>query len=92
MGDGREKLRAGRPEDLASDVEHALRFHARGYFRFKPHDDFAPSSIARRIVEHLKLANWRFFRGPGMPAHGTSHGPQRSHAQEEGEDDGDNRG
>lgn len=92
MGDGREKLRPGRPEDLASDVEHALRFHARGYFRFKPHDDVAPSSIARRIVEHLKLANWRFFRGPGMPAHGTSHGPQRTSTRKEGDDDGDNRG
>ena len=73
MGDN---LRPGRPDDLAADIEHALRFQARSYFTFKKHDDPAPGTIAHQIVEHLRVANWRFFRGPGALLHGTTHGPR----------------
>lgn len=64
MPDDSERLTPGQPEDLQRDVEFALRQHARGHFRFKKHDDAAPASIAARVVAYLRLANWRFFRGP----------------------------
>ena len=39
-------------------------------------DDQTAGRIAREIINHLRLANWRFHRGPPTPGHSTP-GPRR---------------
>lgn len=39
-------------------------------------DDLTASCIAREIINHLRLANWRFRKGPPAPGHSTP-GPRR---------------
>jgi hypothetical protein len=38
--------------------------------------DLTASCIAREIIQHLRLSNWRFYRGPPTAGHSTP-GPRR---------------
>ena len=44
--------------------------------RRKGMDDQTAGSIASEIVKHLRLANWRFYKGPPAAGHSTP-GPRR---------------
>jgi hypothetical protein len=35
-------------------------------------DEIYRRMVAQKIVDHLKLSNWRFTKGPPSPPHGQS--------------------
>ena len=55
-------------DDLRLSIEVAL-----SKIKTKPRgdrDDIYRKMVAEQIVAHLKLANWRFVKGPPTPHHG----------------------
>ena len=71
----RRRTRHGRrgPEE-AEAVEHAEKV-ASGP-RNRGMNDQTAGRIVREIIKRLRLANWRFHRGPPAPGHSTP-GPRR---------------
>jgi hypothetical protein len=67
--DDPKELQPAKRDELAWDIEFALSRHGRPWMRFKKHLDDAPRIIAKAIADHLKLANWKFFRGPPSRSH-----------------------
>jgi hypothetical protein len=56
--------------------EDELHFDVKFVVRRKGMDDLTADRIAREIIKHLRLANWRFHRGPPAAGHSTP-GPRR---------------
>ena len=60
-------------EQLAFDISFALpRGPVRGLRRAFTED--VRAAIARRIIKHLKLCNWRFEPGTPLQSHGAGKG------------------
>lgn len=54
-------------EALAHDLWFALTFKVGK--RQRPLDDLERRIVAESIVKYLRLANWKFERGPGLSGH-----------------------
>jgi hypothetical protein len=72
----RRRTRHGRrgPEE-AEAVEHAEK--VAGGPRNRGMNDQTAGRIAREIIKHLHLSNWRIHRGPPAGGHSTPGPPQR---------------
>jgi hypothetical protein len=63
-------------DDLHFDVQFIVKRVAPWPRYRRGMDDLTASCIAREIIRHLRLSNWRFRRGPPAAGHSTP-GPRR---------------
>jgi hypothetical protein len=70
-----EEQRTGEDE-LHFDVKFVVRRIVSWPRYRKGMDDSTAGRIAREIVNHLRLTNWRFHKGPPTAGHSTP-GPRR---------------
>ena len=62
-----EGLTLASPDDLASALAFALRFHGRR--RTRNADEMMAEIVARRLVEHLERAGFVVMSRPTAPGH-----------------------
>jgi hypothetical protein len=63
-------------DELHFDVKFVVRRIVSWPRYRKGMDDLTAGSIAREIIKHLRLSNWRFHRGPPAAQRSTP-GPRR---------------
>ena len=64
MTDAFEKLTPASPEDLASALAFALRFHGRK--RVHSADEIMAEIVAKRLVEHIERAGFVVLKRPAI--------------------------